>query len=37
LSRDEFFRELIETNKEGYLPFDNILKCNKIKKMGVNV
>jgi hypothetical protein len=35
LSKDEFFRDLISNDKEGYLPFSALLKCNKIKKMGI--
>ena len=35
LSKDEFFRSQIAANKNGYLNFDSILKCNKVKKLGV--
>ena len=35
LSKDEFFREMIEKHKEGYLSFEVIMKCNKVKKMGL--
>ena len=35
LSKDDFFRDLIQKDKDGYLPFSAILKCNKVKKMGI--
>ena len=35
LSKDEFFRDMIEKHKEGYLSFEVIMKCNKVKKMGI--
>lgn len=35
LQKDDFFRTQIKSNKEGYLNFECILKCNKVKKMGV--
>jgi hypothetical protein len=35
LSKDDFFRTQIKSNKDGYLNFECILKCNKVKKMGV--
>ena len=36
LSKDDFFRTQIKSNKDGYLNFECILKCNKVKKMGVS-
>lgn len=36
LEKDEFFRELISQNKDGYIDISAVLKCNKIKKLGVN-
>jgi hypothetical protein len=36
LAKDEFFRDEIAKNKEGYVDIALILKCNKIKKLGVN-
>lgn len=36
LSKDDFFRELITTGSDGYFDIAYILKCNKIKKLGVN-
>jgi len=35
LQKDDFFRTQIKSNKDGYLNFECILKCNKVKKMGV--
>jgi len=35
LARDEFFRDMIAANKEGYIEITAILKCNKIKSLGV--
>jgi hypothetical protein len=35
LSKDDFFRNLISKNAAGYLDLSTILKCNKIKKLGV--
>ena len=35
LSKDDFFRNIISKNAAGYIDFSNILKCNKIKKLGV--
>ena len=36
LAKDDFFRDLISANKEGYVDIAVVLKCNKIKKLGVN-
>jgi len=36
LQKDDFFRDLIESSKDGYVDIAYILKCNKIKKLGVN-
>lgn len=36
LAKDDFFRELIEANSDGYIDISVILKCNKVKKLGVN-
>jgi len=35
LSKDDFFRDLISQNSEGWMPISALLKCNKIKKMGI--
>ena len=35
LQKDDFFRTQIKSNKDGYLNLECILKCNKVKKMGV--
>jgi hypothetical protein len=31
LGRDKFFREQIETNKEGWVNIAHFLNCNKVK------
>jgi len=36
LSKDEFFRDMISSNKDGYMDISSVLKCNKIKHLGVN-
>ena len=36
LARDEFFRDMIKSGKDGYIEIGAILKCNKIKHLGVN-
>lgn len=36
LTKDDFFRDLITTNTDGYVDISVILKCNKIKSLGVN-
>lgn len=36
LEKDDFFRNLISKNANGYIDFSAILKCNKIKKLGVH-
>lgn len=36
LKKDEFFRDLISSSKDGYIDIAVVLKCNKIKKLGVN-
>jgi hypothetical protein len=36
ISKDEFFRDIISSDKDGFVPFSNILKCNKVKKLGVS-
>lgn len=36
LARDEFFRDMITSNTDGYVEIAAILKCNKIKHLGVN-
>ena len=33
LSRDKFFREQIETDKQGWVDIAHFLNCNKIKNM----
>ena len=35
LSRDDFFRERIEANKDGYVELTVFLNCNNVKKLGV--
>jgi len=34
LSRDKFFREQIQTDKEGYISVTHFLNCNNVKKQG---
>ena len=36
LARDRFFREQIETDKEGWVAIAHFLNCNKVKTMGIN-
>jgi len=36
LAIDEFFRDIISQNKEGWMDIAVMLKCNKVKKLGVN-
>jgi len=36
LAVDDFFRDIISQNKDGFLDLGVILKCNKVKKLGVN-
>ena len=36
LQKDDFFRNLISKNANGYLDLSTMLKCNKIKKLGVS-
>ena len=36
LAKDDFFREQIEQGKDGYIDLALVLKCNKIKKLGVS-
>ena len=36
LAKDDFFRDLITSNKDGYVDVTAFLKCNKIKHLGVN-
>lgn len=35
LERDEFFREKIESDKDGYIDIKLFLNCNKIKQKGI--
>lgn len=35
LSRDKFFREQIETNKEGWVNIAHFLNCNKVKQLKI--
>jgi hypothetical protein len=35
LAQDVFFRDLILENAEGFVPIENFLKCNKLRKMNV--
>lgn len=36
LSRDRFFREQIETDKEGWCAIAHFLNCNKVKAMAID-
>ena len=36
LARDRFFREQIETDKEGWCAIAHFLNCNKVKAMQIN-
>jgi La-related protein 7 len=36
LSKDDFFRDIISSSQDGYIDIAYILKCNKVKKLGVN-
>ena len=36
LSRDRFFREQIQTDKEGWIDVAHFLNCNKVKQMGLS-
>lgn len=36
LAKDDFFRDLITSSQDGYIEIAYVLKCNKIKKLGVN-
>ena len=36
LVRDKFFREQIQTNKEGWVSIQHFLNCNKVKAMGIS-
>lgn len=36
LSRDKFFREQIQTDKEGWVSIAHFLNCNKVKQMGIS-
>jgi len=36
LSRDRFFREQIQTDKEGWIDIAHFLNCNKVKQMGLS-
>lgn len=35
LSQDEYFHGIISADQEGWLDIEHILKCNKVKKLGV--
>ena len=35
LARDNFFREQIQTNKEGWVSITHFLNCNKVKNMNI--
>jgi len=35
LARDKFFREQIETNKEGWVNIAHFLNCNKVKQLKI--
>ena len=36
LTRDKFFREQIQTDKEGWVAIAHFLNCNKVKSMGIS-
>lgn len=36
LARDRFFREQIETDKEGWIALAHFLNCNKVKTMAID-
>lgn len=36
LSRDKFFREQIQTEKDGWVPIKHFLNCNKVKQLNVS-
>jgi hypothetical protein len=36
LARDKFFREQIETNKEGWVNIAHFLNCNKVKQLKIS-
>jgi len=36
LARDKFFREQIQTDKEGWVSIAHFLNCNKVKAMGIS-
>jgi len=36
LTRDRFFREQIETDKEGWVAIAHFLNCNKVKTMAID-
>jgi len=37
LERDEFFNNKISESSDGFIDIELMLKCNKIKKLGVTV
>ena len=36
LSRDKFFRDQINTDKEGWISIGHFLNCNKVKQMKIS-
>jgi len=36
LSRDRFFREQIQIDKEGWIDIAHFLNCNKVKSMSIS-
>ena len=36
MAKDDFFRDEIAKGKDGYIDLALVLKCNKVKKLGVN-
>jgi len=37
LEKDDFFRDTITSSTDGYVPIENFLKCNKVKKMNITI
>ena len=35
LTRDDFFREQIQSSKDGYIELKVFLNCNAVKKLGI--
>lgn len=37
LAKDKFFREQIQTSKDGFIAISHFLNCNNVKKIGCTV